>query len=224
MKPYHVFLLLILIAFIRCNESYRSSTDAPESQSPVVSTPPELSDSLRLMMHLDSLPEIKFPFRSEFYNRRFSELNLSEFKNKKLFDLSFQKIPRVIGNGSIDMNKDENDSSFNLVDSGFIARWNLIVLKENFIVIEVQYGYIYLATLTYNLDLIDAIRTGYIEPTSNDRMNADRHAVITKDLTVLLQHQYNAQIGESFNYQTLTSEEKWFIDKSGHFKKEVKMK
>src|SRR5215207_10098303 len=73
-----------------------------------------LSDSALLQKHLDSLPILTFPYHSEFHNRDFPQIDLSEFLNKKLTQLPFKQIPTVIGGGAFDQR--EEDSTFNLVN------------------------------------------------------------------------------------------------------------
>jgi len=145
------------------------------------------TDSVLLLTHLDSLPKINFPFLSEFYNRSFpTVIDLSTFKNRKFFNLPFTRLPRSTETGSID--QEENDTTFNLTDNNYKAKWNLIAKTPKFIVIEVYTGCAFLVTLTYDFKLIDAIRTGYADPAGNVHWHADRHSIINKDLTIILQH------------------------------------
>ncbi len=175
------------------------------------------TDSILLLWHLDSLPKITFPFLSEFYNRNFSTvIDLHAFKDKRLFNLPFKRIEREAGGGSIDY--EPEDSTFNLTDNDFQAQWNLIAKTPKFIVLEVYTGYAFFVTITYNLRVIDAIRSGYADPAGNVHWHADRHSIINKDLTILLQHYYEVQVDEKYNYDSETTEEKWLIDSNGHFK------
>jgi hypothetical protein len=174
------------------------------------------TDSILLLKHLDSLPRINFPFLSDFYNRSFpTVIDLSTFKNHKLFNLPFTRIPRGTDVGSID--EDVKDTTFNLTDNNYKAEWNLIAKTPKFVVLEVHSDYVFLVTLTYDLKLIEAIRTGYADPAGNVHWHTDRHAIINKDLTIILQHYSEVQVADH-NYDKQITEEKWFIDKEGHVK------
>ena len=191
------------------NETIISDTTKIETIQP--------TDSVLLLKHLDSLPKVNFPFLSEFYNRSFSiVIDLSTFKDHQLFNLPFTRLPRSTETGSID--QEEDDTTFNLTDNNYKAKWNLIAKTPKFIVIEVYTGYAFLVTLTYDLKLIDAIRTGYADPAGNVHWHADRHSIINKDLTIILQHYSEVQVDEKYNYEKQTTEEKWFIDVDGHIK------
>ncbi|MBK8847505.1 MAG: hypothetical protein IPO27_13540 [Bacteroidetes bacterium] len=50
--------------------------------------------------------------------------------------------------GSIDA--EENDTTFNLTDNNYIAKWNLIAKTPKFVVLEVHSDYAFLVTLTYD--------------------------------------------------------------------------
>ncbi len=165
------------------------------------------TDSILLLKHLESLPKINFPFLSEFYNRNFpTVIDLSIFKDKKLFNLPFTRIPRDTETGSID--QEENDTTFNLTDNNYKAKWNLLAKTPRFIIIEVYNRYAFLVTLTYNLELISAIRSGYADPAGNVHWHANRHSIVNKDLTILLQHESESQVDGNYKYQTATTEEK----------------
>ena len=178
-----------------------------------------LTDSVRLLKHLDSLPPIKFPFGSEAYNRNFNSINLSEFKGKKLFKLKFTRIPTTIGSGGLD--DDRIDSTFNLTDIQYKAQWNLIKKTPKFVVVEVNSEGAMLVTLNYHLEVIDAIITGIADPGGHYPWFASRHSVINNNLTILLQHEYTMNETED-SVDKEKSEEKWFIDKTGHFRKKAK--
>ena len=173
-------------------------------------------DSIALLKHLDSIPKINFPYNSTTSNG-FTTINLSEFKNKKLFDIPYKRIPTIIGGGGINM--DETDSTFNLTDKNFIAEWNLIKKTQKFLVIEVKFNYVKLVTMDYNLNVIDAIESGASDPSSNVHFSAERVSIINNDLTIDLVHTYSVQTDEKYNYNTETQEENWFIDKNGFFRK-----
>jgi hypothetical protein len=175
----------------------------------------QLADSFILLKHLDSLPKINFPFTSKFNNRKSSKIiDFHEFKCKKLFKLPFKLIEREIGGGLIDFNKD--DSTFSLVSNTYKAQWNLISKTPKFLILEVYSEYVFLVTMTYDLKVIDAIRSGYVQ--GNSHWYADRHAVIYKDLTIKLKHYYETQDDDVKNQESYETEEMWFIDRYGNFK------
>ena len=168
------------------------------------------TDSGRLILHLDSLPKIKFPFKSEWYNRTFPTVCISEFKNKKLFNLPLKLIPTQIG-----LDDDEADSTFNLVDTTYRGKWNLIIKKPNFIVLEVEN---HLVTMAYDLKVIDAINSAGAQ--GNNHWNVERFSTIYKNLKIVIHNEYIVQVDEAGNFETQAKwNEKWFIDKNGHFKK-----
>ncbi len=195
-----------------------NETDSQIAQENIVKTKtPHPTDSVLLLSHLDSLPKINFPFLSEFYNRSFiTTIDLSDFREKELFNLPFKRIERNTATGSIDY--DTKDTLFNLTDKNFKASWNLLAKTPAFIAIEVYSDYAFLVTLTYDFRLIDAIRTGYADPAGNVHWHANRHSIINKDLTVILQHESELQVDENYKYETETVEEKWFIDRDGQIK------
>lgn len=73
-----------------------------------------------------------------------------------------------------------------------------------------------LATLTYNLKVIDAINTETHDPGNNNHFNADRYSTINKDLTIVLHHKWY-MAGEGQYNENEKSDEDWFIDKDGRF-------
>ncbi len=222
MKYLTILISLFLLLLISCNHKSSQTNIQIIKKDTDVNIAVKLlptTDSGKLMLHLDSLPKIKFPFKSEAYNREFDSIDLSEFKNKKLFNLSFTRIPTTIGGGGLD---DERvDSTFNLVEKNYKGAWNLIVKKPKFIVVEIQSIYfngVKLVTLTYNLEVIDAINIAIADPSGHYPWFADRHSIINQNLTLILQHEYIMNETEN-SAETETSHEKWFIDKTGHFKK-----
>ena len=174
------------------------------------------TDSITLLKHIDSLPKIKFPFLSVYYNRGFSTINLSEFKNKKLFKIPYKRNPTNVGGGGIEW--DESDSTFDITDSNFIAQWNLIKKTPKFIVIEVNYGYIKLVTIDYKLNVIDAIELAAADPSSNSHFSAERQSTINEDLTILEKNIYTAY-GDNNDNDVEENTENWLIDKNGFFRK-----
>lgn len=172
-----------------------------------------LTDSGKLLLHIDSLPKIKFPFESNWGDSGYPTIDLSIFKSKKLFNLPIKLIPTQAGGGLLD---DELvDSTFDLTDASYRAHWYLIAKTPKFIVIEVENGV--LATITYNLKLIEAIHSAIADPRSNSHFNAERHSTINKDLTILFHHDYGVE-DDKGHYDTSTEADLWFINKTGHFK------
>jgi hypothetical protein len=217
----HAAIYIILLPIITaCRHSEKNSgTRTVKNDSANVKAPVPLTDSIKLLRHLDSLPKIKFPFKSEAYNVHFDSMNLSEFKNKKLFKIPVKLIPTVIGSGGIDDHG--ADSTFNLVEKNYKGAWDLIEKKPTFIVVEINSIYfqgVKLVTLTYDLHVIDAINIAAADPLGHYPWFADRHAIINKDLTILLQHEYIMNETDN-DAETETSEEKWYIDETGHFRK-----
>jgi|GEM_PF-6818952 len=186
--------------------------------NPVKSFMP-LTDSAKLVKHIDSLPPIKFPFKSEAYNRNFASINLSEFKGKKLFNIPVKLIPAVIGGGSID---DEiADSTFDLAEKNYKGAWNLIAKNAQFIVVEAVSSTtngVKLVTLKYDLSVIDAIDIAIADPRGHYPWFANRHSIINKNLTIILQHEYTIS-NTPKSEEKETSEENWYIDKTGRFRK-----
>ncbi len=177
----------------------------------------QAGDSALFVKELDTLPAITFPFLSTFYNRSFSTvLDISKLKDHQLFKLPFKRLPRSTETGSID--DDEKDTLFDLCDEQYKAKWNLIAKTPKYVVLEVYTGYAFLVTLTYQLKLINAIRTGYADPAGNVHWHAYRAALIKKDLTIQLQHFSEVQVDEQYNYETHTDSEDWYIDSNGFIK------
>ncbi|MEN0056135.1 MAG: hypothetical protein AAGC65_20825 [Mucilaginibacter sp.] len=188
-----------------------------ESSTVKSSLPP--TDSAKLVNHLDSLPTIKFPYKSEDYNRDFDSINLSEFKEKRLFNIPVKLIPTNIGGGSID--DDLIDSTFNLVEKNYKGAWNLIAKRPEFVVVELSSTDsegIKLVTLKYDLSVIDAINIAISDPRRHYPWFANRHSTINKNLTIVLQHIYTTSDTPTPEGKEI-SEEKWHIDKTGHFRK-----
>ena len=88
--------------------------------------------------------------------------------------------------------------------------------KPKFFVILTDEGF--LTTLNYNLEKLDAIRFGYIDPSSNNHWTFARQGKIDKKLNILLHHEFTVQIDENWNYETDTLDKKWFINSEGRIK------
>ena len=177
------------------------------------------SDSALLLKHIASLPGITFPYKSEFYNRTFPEIDLATFKNRKLTKIRFRQIPTIIGAGGID--EDNADTTFSLVNENYKARWNLIARRPTFIVLEIDDNGIFLVTMKYSMEVIDAIRIAMTDRASNTHWYATRYVYITKNLGISMHHLF-AMNGGPPNYKTEeqdTSKEKWTINKTGQFLK-----
>lgn len=220
---YLIIGVLALITITACTQSGNKNTrvkkDSLSTNKPLPKAVAPVTDSAKLMHHLDSLPPVKFPFLSEWYNRTFPVINLSEFKSKKLFNVKLKLIPTQAGGGAIDYN--ETDTTFNLTDSSYKAQWNLIAKTPRFMVVEVYGDGVQLVTLTYQLKVIDAINSAAAQ--GNNHWNANRQSVIRKNLTIVLQHEYSVQIDDENHFDTETEDELyWFIDKNGYFREKVK--
>lgn len=214
-----------MLTIVGCQTNEKQNTVSKdvtkaETVKHIVEQKMQLSDSALLIKHLDSLPSVRFPYHSEFYNRDFPQIDLSEFSNKKLIQLPFKQIPTVIGGGGFD--QQEEDSTFNLINEAKKAEWNLIAKHKNFFLAEVKDNGVFLVTLTYTLQPIDAIRIAMADPAGNRHWNANRHSYISKDLIITLYHFYGQISGSKDNYKVEgieKSKEKWMIDLTGHFKK-----
>jgi hypothetical protein len=176
-----------------------------------------LTDSGQLMLHVDSLAKVNFPYHSE--NESYSSygaIDLSALKNKKLFHIAFKPIPMQLGGGSLDEDLSGRDSTFDLADSTtYKARWNLIAATPEFIVVDVgDYGI--LATLSYKLDVIDAIhiKTGV----GNNHWQIWREAVIDKDLAIHLKNHWSGETYRKNHFEYENEAEMWFIDDTGRIK------
>ncbi|SDE33939.1 hypothetical protein SAMN05216464_105274 [Mucilaginibacter pineti] len=219
---YLIIGILALITITACtqpdNKNAGVKKDSLGANKPLPKAPAPVTDSAKLMHHLDSLPPVKFPYLSEWYNRTFPVIDLSEFKVKKLFDVKLKLIPTQAGGGAIDYN--EADTTFNLTDSNYKAQWNLIAKTPRFMVVEVYGDGVQLVTLTYKLKVIDAINSAAAQ--GNNHWNANRQSVISKNLTIVLQHEYSVQVDDENHFDTETEEEQhWFINKNGYFREKI---
>ncbi len=103
------------------------------------------------------------------------------------------------------------------MSKNFTAKWNLIKKLSNYFVVEILDEHVYLVTISYKLNLIDAIRSGSTD--GNVHWHVRRHSVINQDLTILLQHEFEVQIDDKYNFEKTSSEEIWYIDEKGYFKR-----
>ncbi|MBS1519823.1 MAG: hypothetical protein JST50_02410 [Bacteroidetes bacterium] len=208
--------ILGLLILTSCQHPNSKAFNQPvENKSDTKKIP--TTDSSKLIVHLDSLPQINFPYGEGGPDQKTSPvLNLSEFKDKKLFGLPLTRIKTQIGGGILD--DDRVDSTFSLTDNKFKASWDLIAKTPKFFVIEIN-GVI-LATLTYDLKVIDAINTETHDPANNNHFNADRYSTINRDLTIVLHHKWY-MVGESGNDENEKDDEDWFINKDGRFIRKI---
>jgi len=175
-----------------------------------------LTDSERIVKHLDSLPNPTFPLVVSEWNGT-PTMSLSDFKAKQLFKLRYKLIPRAIGGAGID---DGNgiDSTFNLCDTDYKASWSLVAKTPKFFVIEVDDNYSLLVTIDYSLNVIDAIHVAAADPSSNDNFQGELTSTIYKNLKVVLHYRYDVRTDEEGHFDTENEEDVWRIDKTGHFK------
>lgn len=189
-----VSLLLVLI-IISCTK--KEAVKRPEFSIAI-------TDSLKVITHLDSL-------RTD----SLTKIDLSEFKNRPLRKLNFKLIPIEMEGTSVD--EETSDSLFNLVDENFFANWMLLSKQPKFFVIETEEGF--LATLSYKLEKLDAIRYGYIDPSSNNHQQFYRQGKLDKKLNIVLHHERNIQVDENWNFETDTLDSNWSIDGNGMIQK-----
>lgn len=179
----------------------------------------QLTDSAKLLKHLDCLPKATFPRSVSDWNRGAPNINLAEFKTKTLFKLSYKRIPRVIGGAGID---DERiGPTFNLCDTNYRANWFLIAKTPKFFVVEVDDNYLLLVTIDYNLKVIGAIHIAAADPSGNDHFHGELVSTIYKNLKIVLHYAYSQQGGKEDNYRTeneINEDDIWQINESGHFR------
>jgi hypothetical protein len=178
-----------------------------------------LTDSARIVKHLDSLPNPTFPLVVSDWNGT-PTMSLSDFKAKKLFKLRYKLIPRAIGGAGID---DDNgiDSTFNLCDTDYKASWSLVAKTPKFFVIEVDDNYSLLVTIDYQLNVIDAIHVAAADPLGNDHFHGELTSTIYKNLKIVMHYDYSQQAGAEEGYAAsneMKENDIWRIDKTGHFK------
>ena len=179
----------------------------------------QLTDSAKLLKHLDSLPKATFPRSVSDWNRGTPNINLTEFNTKTLFKLSYKRIPRVIGGAEIDDEK--IGSNFNLCDTNYRSNWLLVAKTPKFFVVEMNDNYLLLVTIDYNLNIIEAIHIAAADPSSNNHFHGELTSTIYKNLKIVLHYAYSQQGGEENNYRTeneINEDDIWRINESGHFK------
>ncbi|RFZ92477.1 hypothetical protein D0C36_13700 [Mucilaginibacter conchicola] len=195
----------IVLLFTSCSQENKETKAAPEPEQKSPLHKEHLSvlrDSDKVAMRLDTLQK-----------NISGTIDLSVFKSKKLFDLKFKRIPVEIGGGLID--GDEQDATFSLVNETFKADWQVIKRTSKFFLIKVD-GI--LATLRYDLHLIDAINGYRGDPASNSNYQAGRSATVNPDnLTVVLTNEYNVKT-ENGKFEHEEMKQHFFIDSKGYFK------
>jgi len=214
--------MLMVALFLGCindvkNVKTVSKPDSPKS-SIIRQTPsPPLTDSAKLSIHLDSLPKAVFPRNVSDWNRGAPNINLADFKNKKLHNLSYQLIPRQIGGAGIDMGG-TLDTTFSLCDTNFRANWFLITKTPKFFVVEVDDNYLLLVTIDYRLNVLDAIHIAAGDPSSNDNFQGELTATIYKNLNIVMHYRYDQRTDKEGHSETINEDDQWGIDSNGHFK------
>lgn len=177
----------------------------------------QLTDSAKLVKQLDSLPKAVLPQNVTELSSNASNINLSEFKNRSLFNIPFKRIPRQIGGAGIDMNGN-NDSTFNLCDTNYKANWVLVTKTPNFFVVEMKTNYTLLVTIDYQLNIIDAIHIAAGDPTSNDNFQGELTSTIYKNLKVVLHYTYYLRTDAERHFDATTENDIWRVDMKGRFK------
>jgi hypothetical protein len=195
---------------VSCN----SNTDVEKQETRKESTVSTPTDSSILVKRLDSLPQPIFPFSSE--AGQYYKSDMTEFRDKQLFNLPFKLIPREVGAGYID--PQDEDSTFNLTNEQYVAKWCVLQRRSNFFVAAISDGRVYLATINYHLNPIDVIRIDYTDPGSNRHWNSSREATINQNLRITLHHHYYVESDEQGNKDIDSSHEYWIIDSSGKFR------
>lgn len=179
----------------------------------------QLTDSAKLVKHLDSLPKAVFPLEVSEWNGT-QHIDLSEFKTKRLFKLRYKLIPRAIGAAGID-DDERIDSTFNLCDTNYKANWSLVIKTPKFFVVGVEGNYSLLVTIDYKLNVINAIHVAAADPFGNDHFHGELTSTIYKNLKIVMHYVYTQQGGEDESYATTDEDNEddvWRIDRTGHFK------
>ena len=199
-----------------------SSNSSPKSSLVKQTLLVHLTDSAKLMVHLDSLPKAVFPFNIPEQGISEHDIDLAEFKKMKLFKLLYKPIPRVIGGAEID--NERIDSTFNLCDTNYKANWFMVIKTPKFFVVQVDDNYQGLAllvTIDYHLNVIDAIHCMGNDPSSNEHFHGELTSTIYKNLKIVMHYNYAQQASEEYNYETeneVNEDDIWRIDRTGHFK------
>ncbi len=216
-----IWLVLISVLIIACNKDREKQKEALTTETaPVV-----LTDSIRLLKHIDSLSTvIQFPYLTSDDNHKnqYKEglaVNLSEFKDKQLFKLSYQRINSDFGNEEIEYSIGDEDSVFNLTGSDYRLDGVLVGKTPEFLVIhffdrEKASGW--LVTISHQLKLIDAIRSDVWE--GNSHYQSKRSIRVFSDLKFELLNYYSVQTGET-EFDAVEGKESWFIDSNGYIRK-----
>ncbi len=224
LKNHILFLFTSTVFLCECTNNARTNREVTSHIAVKNVVQPDkvnvqLTDSAKLLKHLDSLPKATFPRSvSDGWDRGAPNINLAEFKTKTLFKLSYKRIPRVIGGAGID---ERIDSTFNLCDTNYRANWCLVVKTPKFFVVEVVDNYLLLVTIDYDLNVIDAIHIAAGDPSSNHHFHGELTSTIYKNLKIVMHYTYSQQAGEEDNYRTeneINEDDIWRINKSGHFK------
>jgi hypothetical protein len=239
LKSIFSICFLGVIALTGCNQSTNKSVEANNSgakhvliltikKDKNIKKIYPLTDSGQLMLHLDSLPKPLFPYESEKNGKYQPEItiSLSTFKNKKLFNIPLKLIPTQIGGGFLDHGEDANDEgvlpdsireTFNLVDTiTYKTEGVLVATTAKFAVVDLN-GI--LVTLSYDVHVIDAIRTSPGD--GNNHWQVGRATTVKKDLTIDILHWYSHQTDERGNRDWENEHEKWFIDSTGHIRRQL---
>ncbi|OQP44868.1 hypothetical protein A4H97_10955 [Niastella yeongjuensis] len=211
-----IFPVMVIIAGCHTKQQTSASLikDTTKTVAAVVKAP--LTDSALLMQHLDSLPAISFPYHSGL-NDDVPLIDLSVFAHKKLTKIPFRLIPTAIGASYIDYNQE--DTTFDLVNTYYKGQWTLVAKRPRFIVVEVKGDAgMFLVTITHSLECIDAIRIEATNPGNNSHWYANRKSDISADLIITMHHKFALTVDaqgteEGVEYST----KKWTINKDGHF-------
>jgi hypothetical protein len=177
-----------------------------------------LTDSAKLLAQVDSLAKTIFPLEisEDIHTTPTTSIDLSDFKTKKLFNLPYKRIPRVIGGAGID--DDRIDSTFSLCDTNYKASWVLVTKTPKFLVVQVN-GM--LVTMDYHLNIIDAILVCVEDPSSNEHFHGDLNSTLYASLKIIMHYNYYQIAGKEDNYRTeneINEDDIWRIDRTGHFK------
>lgn len=175
-----------------------------------------LTDSAKLVKHLDSLTTAAFPYLTEDSHNEPILIDLSEFKNRKLLNLPLRLRYREIGACVID--DDDNGaipSTLNLTDSAYKAKWLLLAKTPKYIAILTDRT---LVTLTYDLKVIDAMHVEAYDRASNNHFQGGLSTTVTKDLKLKLEYYYNVQVDEERNFDSQVEDDIWLVDNKGRFK------
>jgi len=208
-------LIITVTLLVGCTNNEKRNKKAQAGNVKPLVAP--LTDSAKLLRHLDSLPKAILPLNVSDWNRSTPSINLVEFKNKKLFRLLYKRIPRIIGGAGIDMMTND-DSTFNLCDTNYKANWVLISKTPKFFVVEVDTNYLLLVTIDYQLNVIDAVHIAAGDPTSNKRFQGELSSTIHKNLKITMHYTYYVQVDEEGHFDTTTENDIWRINNNGIFK------